>query len=125
MLIENEKQNGYGMAISVLVSYPHEYLADLGLWLQQLLSITRENHTCEPLVLVQSLNCVCLFVTPRTVARQAPLSMGFPRQEYWSGSSFPSPGDLPDPGFEPGSPAWQAYSLPPGKQTVAAEKLKI
>ena len=39
--------------------------------------------------------------TPWTVARQAPLSMGFPRQEYWSGLPFPSPGDLPDPGFEP------------------------
>ena len=41
------------------------------------------------------------FVTPWTVARQAPLSMGFSRQEYWSGLPFPSPGDLPDPGMEP------------------------
>ena len=40
-------------------------------------------------------------VTPRTAAHQAPLSMGFPRKEYWSGLAFPSPGDLPDPGFEP------------------------
>ena len=47
-------------------------------------------------------------VTPWTVALQAPLSMGFSRQEYWSGWPFPSPGDLPDPGIEPGSPAlWQ------------------
>ena len=52
------------------------------------------------------------FVTPWTVARQAPLSMGLPRQEYWSGLPFPSPGDLPNPGFEPGSPACQADSLP-------------
>ena len=44
------------------------------------------------------------FVTPWTAARQAPLSMGFSRQEYWSGLPFPSPGDLPDPGIEPGSP---------------------
>ena len=43
-------------------------------------------------------------VIPWTVARQAPLSIGFPRQEYWSGSPFPSPGDLPDPGIEPTSP---------------------
>ena len=50
-------------------------------------------------------------VTPWTVARQAPLSMGFPRQEYWSGLPFPSPGDLPDPATEPGSPALQANSL--------------
>ena len=50
--------------------------------------------------------------TPWTAARQAPLSIGFPRQEYWSGLPFPSPGDLPDPGIEPGSPALQAGSLP-------------
>ena len=50
--------------------------------------------------------------TPWTAARQAPLSMGFSRQEYWSGLPFPSPGDLPDPGIEPGSPALQADSLP-------------
>ena len=45
------------------------------------------------------------FATPCTVARQAPLSMGFPRQEYWSGLSFPSPGDLSDPVTKPTSPA--------------------
>ena len=58
---------------------------------------------------------LCLFVTPRTVAHQAPLSMGFPKQEYWSRLSFPLPGDLPDPGIEPMSlvsPALQADSLP-------------
>ena len=49
---------------------------------------------------------------PWTVARQAPLSMGFFRQEYWSGLSFPSPGDLPYPGIEPWSPALQADDLP-------------
>ena len=51
--------------------------------------------------------------TPWTVACQAPLSMGFSRQEYWSELPLPSPGDLPDPGIEPGSPASQANSLPP------------
>ena len=55
---------------------------------------------------------LCLFATPWTVALQAPLSMGFSRQEYSSGESFPSPGDLPNPGIEPGSPALQADSLP-------------
>ena len=49
------------------------------------------------------LSCVRLFVTPWTVAHQAPLSTGFPRQEYWSGLPFPSPEDLPDPGIEPTS----------------------
>ena len=46
-----------------------------------------------------------IFVTPWTIANQASLSMGFLRQEYYSGLSFPSPGDLPDPGMEPASPA--------------------
>ena len=50
--------------------------------------------------------------TPWIVAYQAPLSMGFPRQGYWSGLPFPCPGDLPNPGIEPGSPALQADSLP-------------
>ena len=57
--------------------------------------------------------------TPRTVAYQASQSMGFSRQEYWSGLPFPSPGDLPNPGIEPGSLALQADALPsepPGKQ---------
>ena len=52
------------------------------------------------------------------IAYQAPLSMGFSRQEYWSGLPFPSPGDLPDPGIKGGSPALQADALPsepPGK----------
>ena len=55
---------------------------------------------------------------PWSVALQAPPSMGFPRQEYWSGLSLPSPGDPPKPGIKPGSPALQAGSLPsepPGK----------
>ena len=51
-------------------------------------------------------------VTPGTVSRQVPLSMGFPRQEYWRGLPFPSPWDLPNPGIEPRSPALQADSLP-------------
>ena len=61
---------------------------------------------------------VQLFVTPRTAAHQAPLSMGLSRQEYWSGLPFPSPRDLPDPGSESQSPALQTDSLPsdpPGK----------
>ena len=58
------------------------------------------------------LSCVWLFATPRTVAHQAPLSMGFPRQEYWSGLPFPPPGDLAGPGIKPVSPALQADSLP-------------
>ena len=52
---------------------------------------------------VLSLSCIQLFATLWTVACQAPLSMGFPRQEYWRGLPFPSPRDLPDPGIEPRS----------------------
>ena len=61
---------------------------------------------------VQLLSRVRLFVAPWTAAHQAPPSMGFSRQEYWSGLPFPSPGDLPDPGIEPQSPASQADALP-------------
>ena len=63
-------------------------------------------------IVVQSISLVQLFMTPRTVARQPPLSMGFSRQEHWSGLPFPSPGDLPDPGMVPGSPTLQADSSP-------------
>ena len=51
-------------------------------------------------------------MTPWTVTHHAPLSMGFSRQEYWSGLPFPSPGDLPNPGVEPRSPALQVDALP-------------
>ena len=53
----------------------------------------------------------CLTVTLCTEACQAPLSMGFPRQEYWSGLPFPPPGDLPDPGMEPESPTSPALQV--------------
>ena len=64
---------------------------------------------------------------PWTVARQAPLSVGLSRQEHWSGLPFPSPGDLPDPGIKPGSPALQADSLlsrPPGKPPRICEAFR-
>ena len=60
-------------------------------------------------------------MTPRTVACRAPLSTGFPRQKYWSGLPFPSPGDLPDPEIEPASPALAGRFFttePPGKPTL-------
>ena len=63
--------------------------------------------------------CVCVspsvmsnYATPWTIALQAPLSMGFSRQEFWSGLPCPSPGDLPDPGIKLSSPALQVDSLP-------------
>ena len=65
-------------------------------------------HGCNGLV---SKSCPTL-ATPWTVACQAPLSMGFPREEHWNGLPFPFARDLPDPGVEPKSPALQADSLP-------------
>ena len=68
--------------------------------------------------IVCMLSCVQLFVILRTIARQAPLSMGFSRQGYWSGLPCPPPGDFPNPGVEPRSPALQSDSLlsePPGQ----------
>ena len=82
-------------------------------WIHSLIGerLTKLKHS----EVAQSCPTLC---DPWTVACQAPLSMGFSRQEYWSGLPFPSPGDLPNPGVEPGSPALQAGSLPsepPGK----------
>ena len=74
-------------------------------------------RNCE----VKSLSRVQLFATPWAVAHQAPLSMEFSRQEYWSGLPVPSSGDLPNPGIKPRSPELQADSLlsePPGKHKV-------
>ena len=79
--------------------------------LSLLLFTVYKNSSAQSTVLSDS-------ATPWTAARQAPLSMGFSRQEYWSGYPFPSPGDLPNPGIEPRSPTLQVDSLPcepPGK----------
>ena len=77
---------------------------------------------------MKSLSRVRLFAAPWTVAYQAPLSMGFSRQEYWSGLPFPSPGNLPDSGIEPGSPALQADALPsrpPGKSLKFSDSITL
>ena len=74
------------------------------------------------------LSRVRLFATLWTVACQAHLSMGFSRQEYWSGLPFPSPGDLPDPGIEPWSPALEADALtsePPGQPQGACKNTQV
>ena len=85
-------------------------------WLKK--KTTLNYNTYMGYVCVCVLSRVRLFATPRTVAHQAPLSMGFPRQEYWSGLRFPPPGDLPNPGIEPASPALAGRFFttePPGK----------
>ena len=84
------------------------------LYLTSLLIKKLNNNLCSLVVKVKMkvLSLVRVFATPWTIACQAPPSMGFPREEYWNGLPFPSPGDLPDPGIEPGCPALQADSLP-------------
>ena len=83
-----------------------------------LLTIALWQRLCVAFQTEQSLSHAQLFATPWTVAHQDPLSMEFSRQGYWGGLPFPSPGDLPNPGTEPRSPALQADALtsePPGK----------
>ena len=89
-----------------------------GSYREQSNSLPGANISWKSKVKVKSLSRVRLFATPWTIAHQAPPSMGFSRQEYWSGLPFPSPGDLPDPGIQPTSPALEADALtsePPGK----------
>ena len=77
---------------------------------------------------MKSLSRVQLFATPWTVTYQASPSMGFSRQEYWSGLPFPSPGDVPDPGIEPGSPPLEVDALtsePPGKPLNGPESVTL
>ena len=92
---------------------------------KSLIQFSVDGWGCIPSLLFESesevaQSCLTLY-DPWTVAHQAPPSMGFSRQEYWSGLPFPSPGDLPDPGIEPRSPTLQADALtsaPPGKPGV-------
>ena len=88
----------------------------------KVLELAEERKSRLELSEVKLLSRVRLFATPWTVAHQSPLPMGFFRQD-WSGLPFPSPGDLPNPGIEPGSPALQADALPsePPKGLVKQE----
>ena len=79
------------------------------MWISPISTAAANSYRRDSLSLVAK-SCPTLAI-PWTVACQAPLSMGFSRQEYWNGLPFPFPGDLPDPGIEPGSPALQADSL--------------
>ena len=87
---------------------------------------------CQPFTMprtrIVSVSCsviVRLFEIPWTIACQAPFSIGFPRQEHWSGLSFLSPGDLPNPGIEPRSPALQVNSLRPKPPSKTQEGLDV
>ena len=93
------------MSISSSLNIPHIPPQAQNIFLQML-----EWNSLPILVGLVTKLCPTL-VTSWTVAHQAPLSMGFSKQEYWSGLPFPSPGGLPDPGIEPGSPPLQAVSF--------------
>ena len=90
---------------------------------------TKKMQLIKPMkVKVKSLSHVQLLATPWTVAYQDPMSMGFSRQEYWSGLPFPSSGDLPDPGIKPRSPTLWADALssePPGMQQKQSSKREV
>ena len=107
---------------------PECWRGERGLWLDQSpMANDLINHASlmEPLLLLLShFSSVQLCATPQTVIHQAPVSMGFTRQEYCSGLPCIPPGDLPDPGMEPGSPALQADSLPLGHQGSPMEHLQ-
>ena len=84
---------------------------------------------CSIVCVLSCFSPVQLFLTPWTVAHQAPLSMGFSRQEYWKGLPFPSPGDLPNPGIEPAAlmpPAsadgFFTTSAPPGEAQLQSQQ---
>ena len=105
-----QTQNTRDISTLTLLRVNPEFLGEKSIFL-------KHNHTSE-VSEVKALSRVQLFGTPWTVAYQAPPSMGFSKQEYWSGLAFPSSGDLPDPGIELGFPMLQADSLlsePPGK----------
>ena len=80
---------------------------------KQIINIQRELWSFSDFTESESISCsvVSNSAIPMTVAHQAPLSMEFSRQEYWSGLPFPSPGDLPNPGIEPESPASPALQV--------------
>ena len=87
---------------------------------------TRSNIVTNSIKWKWSRSVVSDSATPWTTAYQAPPSTGFSKQEYWSGLPFPSPGDLPNPGIEPGFPAFQADALtsePPGKPHPKKKKI--
>ena len=103
--------------ILIMIFGPITTTSPKGIIIEQLFYVS-EPFSSSMKVKVKSLSRARLFATPWTVAYQAPPSMGFSRQEYWSGLPFPSPGYLPNPGIEPRSPTFQVDALtsePPGK----------
>ena len=115
MLIKRKKKKPHEHIL--MTTTTKEQMHYLGLCILKIVSFRKYVKVC---VLVAQW-CPTLWDPMDCVARQAPLSMGFPRQKYWNGLPFPSPGDLPDPGIELVSPALAGgffTTEPPGKPTV-------
>ena len=110
LAIVNSAAVNTGVHVSFSIMVFSEYMPrsrTVGSYLIFIPSFFKESPYCSPKkVKLKLLSHVQLFVTTRTIAYQAPPSMGFSRQEYWSGLPFPSPGDLPDLGIVPASPAF-------------------
>ena len=110
---------GCGARLTHLISFYNSPM--LWPWTHTLTSLRLFPHLC----VLSHFSCVRLFATLWTVVRQAPLTMGFSRQEYWSGLPFPSPGDLPNPGSNTHLLCllrWQAgpaHLMPPGKPSLS------
>ena len=99
-----EINNGMHVSLSILRIYDEQSVVE-----HRIQAIQKSGYSNQRKK-VKSLSHVRLFATPWTIAYQAPLSMGFSRQEYWSGLPFLSPVDLPNPGFEPGSQLFKSHS---------------
>ena len=113
MCIQKHQSNNHSFHFLIYISWGH-----CGKHLMSIMFPNLLNNLRKVKAEVKSLSRVQLLATPWTIALQAPPSMGFSRQEYWSGLPFPSPGDLPYPGIKPRSPALQADALtsePPGQ----------
>ena len=96
-IITPSKNHSHHLKLSTFIVYSRSpSFRDLNF----MILTTGSDYEC----MLSCFSCVQLFVIPWTLAHQAPLSMGFPRQEYWNGLPCPSPGDLPDPGIKPASP---------------------
>ena len=115
---KGEKHKAFPLRRGVMQARPLS-----SLFQQRTGSPCQHNQTLK--VKVKSLSRVRLFATPWTVAHQAPPSMGFSRQEYWSGLPFPSPEDLPNPGIEPGSLPLQADALTSEPPSLQREKKRL
>ena len=112
LLSMRSQRVGYDWATNTFISLSQSFIGDY-LQCKDEKSESQKVKCFDEVLNLNHFSCVWLFETPWIVVCQAPLSMEFSRQEYWSGLPCPHPGDLPNAGIEPRSPTLQADSLPP------------